>query len=761
MVQESLFLALLYIALLFFVAWWAERRSVKVERYQSIIYSLALAVYCSSWTFFGAVGTAAESNWSYLPIYLGPCLMFVAGWPLIRRLVRMGARQQTTSIADFIGSRYGKSQALAATVTVVAVLGTVPYIALQLKGVSMAWKSIAKDFTEGMANESIIPWDASLTTAMIMALFAILFGTRELDGRERHRGMMTAIALESLVKLFAFAAVALLSVHYLFSNIDELSISLEQARQEWLYNPITMDFTAQLLLAMLAVICLPRQFHVAVVEYQSTKDEKMARWGFPIYLALFSVMVIPITVAGKMLFPSNLVNPDDFVLIVPMQLGQPDLVVFAFLGGVSAATGMVIVATITLATMLSNEIVLPLWLRRQSQAALSMTQLGNKLRIIRRICIVFLLMLSWAFYRLIEANQGLAEIGLISFAAAAQLAPALIGGLYWKSGHRNGVFIGLALGFSVWFFCLLLPVFLPAQHDLLQKGAWGIDWLRPHSLLGVEHLKPLSQAVFWSLFLNSLFYVLVSKLSYQGTLDHRQSMLFLGKIQQLAGTDDDLELTPIRIGQLKALMIPFLGKEREVSLWRRMERHYQQRLLPSDRAPRFVVHHVETVLAAIIGSNSAHQTIELLEHERKLEISDLATLVDSTSRQSQFNRELLQLTVESIPQGISVVDDKLRLVAWNQRYQELFDYPERLLYIGCPIAHLYRFNAERGFISSEGGIDAAINKRLALLSTGGGHRFERQLPNGKVLEVQGRPLPALSELASTAYGCELPNNLDQ
>jgi len=720
--------ALLYVALLFAVAWRAERHKQWLLRYRPLVYALTLAVYCSSWTFFGAVGQAANSTWSYLPIYLGPMLLFLLGGAFLRKLMLVSERQKVTSIADFIGSRYGKSQGLSALVTGLAIVGSLPYIALQLRAVAMAWDATGA----GPDSGGLIDLDTAFATALMMGLFAMLFGTRHLEGRERNRGVVAAIALESVVKLFAFGAVAALAAWLLADGNTPVS--------ELHLDPLVPDanFLTQTLLATAAIICLPRQFHMAVVEFQDSRDLKCARWLLPLYLGLFSLLILPIVLAAQPLLAVGLSDPDSLVLTLPMVAGNSPLTLLAFIGGFSAATGMVIVAAVTLAVMISNELVAPLWLTLSRFTPLSAASLGNHLRLIRRISILLLLLMGWGMHRAITGVAPLASIGLLSFAAAAQLAPALLGALYWRRAHRLGVLAGLVVGYGLWFYCLVLPAVFP-QQPLLAEGLFGLAWLRPEQLFGLTRLDPLSHGVFWSLLANILLFAVVSLLCRPQQRDRRQADAFvkLGELDRGA----DLEVTSIQVGQLKSLMQPFVGRKRLEQIWSGFEQRSQQRLLADDAVPRFAAAEAESTLAGIVGSATAHRVMNLLRANRPFQLEDIARLVDGTSQKLRFSQELLQTTVETVGQGISVVDAELRLVAWNQHYIALFDYPERLLYIGCPVEKLYRHNAERGLYGEKADMDAAIERRLALLRHGSAHRFERRLPNGTIVEVRGTPMP--------------------
>ncbi|MEE4661385.1 MAG: PAS-domain containing protein [Halieaceae bacterium] len=736
--SNLLSLALLYVCLLFAVAWLADQRAGAGIRsvappWRGWVYALSITVYCSSWTFYGAVGSATEQAWSHAPIYLGPILVFTLCWPVVRRLLAVGRRHRVTSIADYISARYGKRQSLAVIVTLVAAAAVLPYIALQFKALAQAWVSI------GGGEVTAVGGDTALLTALVLAVFTILFGARRLDGRERHRGLMQAIAVESLVKLLAFLAVAVLAVAYLADISPEQRPTLLPALDIELLT--SADFLAQTLISALAVLCLPRQFHAMVVEGQDGADVSRARWLFPLYLLVFMVLVAPVSQAGAHLFASGGENPDTYVQLLPIALDAGWIAMAAFIGGISAATGMVIVATVALAIMVTNEIAAPLLMRASAGSPGAVLKFGDSLRRVRQLTIAGIMFAAWLVARWIMEIPWLTQIGFICFLAAAQLAPALLAGLYWRRAHGRAVLIGLTLGIVTWFYTAVLPAVLPPGSPALATGLLGIDWLRPAFLPGASGEAPLAFAVVSSLGMNLLAVVLFSLLLKPSAADTRQARLFIETEGERA-SDEDFSLSLIRVNQLQALLPPFVDEAELRTMWRAFEDRYQQRLLPADRAPQFVVERVEAVLAAVIGATSAQKAMEQLEQAQQLAYTDLAGMVSDASKLSSFNRELLQTTVESLLQGVSVVDSELRLVAWNRRYEQLFEYPPRFLYVGCPIERVYRFNAQRGILGNSGATqDEEIDKRLAWLREGSPHRLERTLPNGKVIDIRGTPMP--------------------
>src|ERR1700742_1147208 len=486
-------IALAYIGFLFLVASYGDRRRELFGAPASrlVIYPLSLAIYCTSWTFFGSVGLASRTGYDFLTIYVGPIIMIGLASPLIAHIVRLAKTQNITSIADFIASRYGKHQAVAATVALIAIVGSIPYIALQLKAVAASLGAILThlDITTGSAQPVL--GDIALFVALAMAAFAVLFGTRHIDATEHQDGLILAIAAESLVKLVAFVTVGVFVTFFMFDGpVALFTKAMETARTAAVLTrePVWSTLIVMTLLSTVAIVMLPRQFHVTVVENRSESEIRRAAWLFPIYLVLINLFVIPIAMAGLLTFPRGAVDSDMFVLALPLKAGSELLALTAFVGGLSAATAMVIVETVALAIMASNDIVVPFVLQRREAILSGRADVGAILLTVRRFSIFLILFLAYLYYRLAGDAQ-LAAIGLLSFAAIAQLAPAFFGGLIWRNGTARGALAGMIVGILVWAYTLLLPSFVDADlvsKDILELGPLGIAWLRPQHLLGLE-----------------------------------------------------------------------------------------------------------------------------------------------------------------------------------------------------------------------------------------------------------------------------------
>jgi PAS domain S-box-containing protein len=733
-----------YVALLFGIAYFGDRKArlAGAPTRKPWIYSLALGVYCTSWTYYGAVGRAANSGWDFLPIYLGPVLVFTIWASLLERIVRISKRHNITSIADFIGARYGRRQPIAMFITAVAVVGVLPYIALQLKAVAVGFEVLSAT-PNSLASPN---FGNAMLIALMLAAFAILFGTREVLSTENHHGMVLAIAFESIVKLVAFVAVGAYAVYVLrdgFLDAYAGAMALPQVGDTLDDPKWRSGFIAQTILASAAIICLPRQFHVAVVESAAMADVRMARWLFPAYLALISLFVIPIAAVGLQVFAGSSVAVDTFVLALPLANGNNWLALATYLGGFSAATGMVIVETIALSTMVSNEIVMPILLRFGRLRHDRGQDATGLIKLVRRITIVGIVALAYLYYRLFAGSGTLAQIGLLSFTAVAQFAPAVIGGVYWKRARYQGVIAGVGAGVLVWFYTLLLPEIISSDgpSSILRDGLFGISWLRPYALFGLEGFDAITHGTFWSLTLNTLAYVGVSLAGVTRLHERLEAARFLGDAAATQVPPPTVPVSSAMVGDLVELLERFVGRDRTRSM---CEQHAARlgrpELAAHERADPEFVRATEYQLAGALGASSARLVMASMLRGRDMHLEDVARLLDETSHVIQFNRELLRAVLEHLSQGVSVVDSELRLVAWNKRYLELFDYPKGMVMVGRPIEDLLRFNVQRGLLRDKDA-EAAMRRRLERMREGSPYTHERELPDGTVLEIQGNPMP--------------------
>ena len=736
--------SLLYIAVLFGIAWRGDRRAREhgASQRRPVIYSLALAIYCTSWSFYGAVGQAATGGWSFASIYVGPILTFLLFWPVLAKMIRVAKHQNVTSIADFIASRYGKTQSLAAFASLVALIGALPYIALQLKAVSTSFSVLTAD---GDPTHTPLFADTAFYVAVVMAAFAILFGTRHTDATEHHEGMIHAVAFESLVKLLAFLVLGAYVTWGMFGGLGELlahaDVQLELQRQLAQQN-FGQSFWAQTLLAMLAVLCLPRQFHVAVVENTHRDDAAKARWLFPLYLLVFAFFILPLAAAGLTLFADSDIEPDTYVLALPMAAESTWLTLLTFIGGFSAATGMVIVAAVAVSIMISNEIVIPA-LFRLRWFDTKARDYGRLVLRARRMTIAAVLAMAYGFYHLIGEFTSLASIGMLSFAAAAQFAPALIGGLYWKRGNRLGVIVGMNAGFLIWAYSLLMPAMIGAgvlPAHWLDGGPLGIAWLSPTSLFGLNVGDSFTHGVMLSLGVNLFCYIFVSQITSQRVVERIQASLFVDSVETRQTSVNRPWTGATTVGDLKVLCERFLGAQQVSRAFDDYARRSGKPLEDGTRASIDVIQFTERFLASVLGASSARIVVNSALQGRGIGISDVISIVDEASQVLEFNRALLQATIENINQGISVVDQNLRLVVWNQRYLELFRFPDHLIRVGAPIDKIFRYNAHNGEYGP-GDPEEHVQLLLDNIRDGQPHRYVRYRQDGSVLEVQGNPMP--------------------
>ncbi len=744
-------ISLVYIGLLFGIAYVGDRRGQGQKRAgpRPVVYALSLAVYCTSWTFYGNVGSAATVGWSFLPIYLGPIIALLLFSPVLRKMLLISKQQNTTSIADFIAARYGKAQGLAALVSVIALLVVLPYIALQLKALTMSFYTLSHG-AQGVAGRQPpdAPWaDTGLYVALVMAMFVILFGTRHVNPRESHQGIILAIAFESVIKLFAFLAVGVFVVWGMFDGLGDLFAQAAEVPhfvEIYSQSPLDARFMTTSLLAIAAMLCLPRQFHVGVVENTDTRDLQTARWLFPLYLAVFSLFVLPIAAAGLVAFGPGTVIPDRFVLALPLSADASTIALIAYIGGLSAGTSMVIMATVALATMLCNDIVVPVLLRIPRLQLLGRSDLSAWLLRIRRALILLILLLAYACYRLIGNSEALASIGLLSFAGVILFLPPLLGGLYVRGIGRRGVVAGLACGVAVWFYTLVLPSLVGVgwlDASWLANGPGGLAWLRPQALFGFGFGDSLTHGVFWILLVDIAVMAAVSINTPQSLVERAQATAFVDLGVHQGGVGQRAPHPPaVRVAELEVVLQRFLGTQAarqaldDYTSRRNTELHgYQIADAP-------LLQFAERRLAGVVGSASARVMLASGLRQKDLALGDMVQLLDQTADAVQFNRSILQAALENIDHGISVIDQDLRLVAWNSRYLDLFEYPSGLVRAGRPVAELIRYNAARGECGP-GTIEEHVRKRVAYMREGRSHTFERHRQNGTVLQMHGNPMP--------------------
>jgi Na+/proline symporter/nitrogen-specific signal transduction histidine kinase len=663
-----------YLLLLFAVASFGDWRAANGR---SIIanpwtYALSLAVYCTAWTYFGSVGRAASGGIWFLPIYLGPTLAMVLGWLVLRKMIRIAKTYRITSIADFIGSRYGKSPLLAGLVTLIAVVGIVPYIALQLKAISAGYGLLTAKTLNDLPAQSHWAQDSTFYVALALAGFTMVFGARHLDSAERHEGMVAAIAFESVIKLVAFLAVGLFVVFGLFNGLTDLFAQAravpELAKLLRLEQGGSFAWTqwfAMTLLSMFSVIFLPRQFQVMVVENVSENHLRRAVWVFPLYLLAINLFVLPIALGGLLYFGPGQMNADNFVLSLPLAAGQPALALFAFIGGLSAATGMVIVETIAVSTMVCNELVMPLLLRTSLFKSGAGHDLTRVLLLIRRAAILLVLVLGYMYFHLAGEAYALVSIGLISFAAVAQFAPAVLGGLFWKGATRLGALVGLLAGFLMWTYTLMLPSLAKSgwlPDAFLTQGLGGLSWLRPEQLFGLPGLDGLTHSLFWSLLVNVGAYVGLALWRAPSGQEASQALLFVDVFERTSAASPVFWRGRATVPDLLRLCERFMGVDKAQALFFAYARQLGLAALKDIPADARLVQYAETQLAGAVGSASARVLVASSVEEEALTPDDVLRILDETSQLRAHSIELEEksASLERATASLRAANDQLK-----------------------------------------------------------------------------------------------------
>ncbi len=700
-------IALVYLVGLFWLARWGDRQSAWARKLTEhpATYALALAIYCTAWTFFGAVGEAARNQWDYLPILFGPVLLYLLGYRFVYKMALVSKKQNITTIADFIASRYGKRHSVALLVTLIALLATIPYIALQLKAIGSAFLLISGDEqAQGVV----------FLASLFIGIFAIYFGTKHADVTEYRRGLILAIAFESLIKLLALIAVCVVAI-LLWQQQDKPTFSA--ADTAFTFDSFfTLSFWTQTLIAAAAVVCLPRQFHVAIVDNLKLSHLTTARWMFPGYLLLLALVIPVIAEFGSRVLTGTGIEPDNYVLSLAILSDSLIIKVLVFVGGLSAATAMIIVATLTLSTMITNDVILPRLIASKRYRNVNFTP---TILAIRRLVIGLLLILAYYYHQQMAGSKSLASIGWVAFSLVIQLLPAIVGGLYWKKGHAQGVYAGLVAAFVTWLLWLLLPLFNNTDIDL------NNDYIINGAIL--------------SLIANTLVFTFFSAIANPRLIDRVQAQAFVVPHD----TEVDRQAIPqhnVTVADIITLMTMFLGEERGYRLLQDYQKGRGKTLSNQATPDEDFLLYCERALGGVIGASSAKALIDSATAGKKLDFEEVVNFFDETTAALKFNMSALFTSLENLDQGISVIDKNLNLVAWNKRYLDLFHYPQGMVSVGLPIENLVRYNAQRGECGV-GDVDTLVAKRMEHLRKGSPHRFLRQRSDGKVIEMVGNPLP--------------------
>lgn len=731
--------AILYVLLLFAVASFGDRHGQRGgnNRPRPYVYAFSLAIYCTSWTFFGSVGLAAERGLEFLGIYIGPVLVFTFGYRFLRRIIKLAKSERITSVADMLAARYGKSFGVASLATCIAALAAVPYIAIQLKAISGSFALFTRHLGGTMMAGEFVIADFSFLVAVALGIFAILFGTRHADATEHQNGLILAVAVESVIKLTAFLAAGIAVTFFLFGAPSEAFSSLGSSTSAIAaldhHTPVS-TWLVLICLSGFAIVLLPRQFHVMIVENRDERELRTAAWLFPAYLVAINLFVLPIALAGLIHLPPN--TPADlFVLALPLSAGATWLSLLIFIGGLSAATAMVIVASVALSIMISNDLVLPLMLRRYAGKERGLDEdLPATILNVRRAAILFIMIAAYAYYREAANNYRLASIGLISFAAIAQFAPAFIGGLIWRNANARGAMLGMGAGILLWFFTLLFPTLAGADNNVVQNGLFGLAALRPQHLLGVE-TDALTHGVIWSISVNLVMFMLGSLSRVATPLERIQAAVFVPR-----------DLVPMpnlrRLGMavtaddLKATIARYLGVERTDRSFLTFERREGRTIVRSAPADLATIRFAEQLLASAVGSSSARLILSLLFQRNDQSSRNAYRLLDDASEALQQNRDLLQIALDQMEQGITVFDREFRLTCWNRQFRTLFDLPDEFGQVGTSLASVL------GHLKQRGDITAEINNSTIQRLTQFGVPWQVDLAvSRRIVEIRSNQMP--------------------
>lgn len=727
-------LSLFYIGILFVVAILGNRGHY--QHWQPYIYSLTLAIFCTTWAFYGVIPQAIENGWLLAPTYFGAIILVTLGWRVMDRIIWVAKRENSTTISDFIAGRFGHSRGIAVLVSLLCLMGIIPYIALQLKAVSGSFQLMTQTTSVQLS------WytDPTLVVALVMAVFSILFGTRSIDSSESHQGMMLAIAFESIVKLLAFCAVGIFAVYYLYDGFTDIFV---KALSEPKISQVFTDYSnpsvylTHALIGGIAIFALPRQFHVAVVEYRSKRDLKTARWLFPLYLIVINLFVLPLGLVALM--QADMLKSFDFITLeLPMLHDQHGIALLAYIGGLSAGTSMVIIASITLATMVSNEIILPIILRLK---AATTDEIKESIIFIRRIAILIILLLAFFYYRMLSQYHSLSELGLLSFVAVAQFAPAMLIGLIWHGANRLGAYVGISLGFVVWGFCLFLPVLANAgwiDNDFM-TGLWGIPFLKPYELFGFQNLDPIVHGTFWSLLLNTLG-IIIGSLYYRPHFsDMEQAQRYVYSVEKNQVSQENNAKTLIHVEDLRALLYRFISREKVNNLLQDFLNPINGRLIGNKVVPEPVLKASDRLLSSVMGRRASLLLLGNLQEQQRQEYSSINTIMDEVSEVVTFNRDLLNSVLHSLDSGITVVDENLNLIAWNQHFSTLYQFPAGFLYVGLSAETVVNYIANHGGYGN-GNIPDLIDARMKEVRNRDELNYVRKTQDGRYIELSARPI---------------------
>lgn len=676
--MSSLFLLvvlLVYLGLLFVAAQWAEKKSTSRWTSNPYIYSLSLAVYCSAWTYYGSIGVAADSGLYYLPIYLGPVIIFPAWVVILKKIIRISRVNKISSIADFISLRYGNSRFLGALVTVISVLAILPYIGLQLKAIAETFHVV----TETTVSEEVL-FDSATYVAIVLAGFSSFYGTRYVDASEKRKGIVTVVALESVVKLVFFVILGVYVSFFVFNGFQDIYDKASKLEHFAAKNTVDgleggMNWLMLCLMSMFVIFLLPRQFHMGVVENNRETHVRTAIWLFPLYLLIFNLFVFPIAWGGNALFDGQDLNSDMYSLLIPMAFKNHIVTLVVFLGGFSAAISMIVVASITLSTMLSNNLLIPYGflgsLQRDNPERNTM-----KIVNIRRTAIFSLIVIAYIYYRYFILDFTLVSVGMISFVLIAQMAPAFFGALFWKRGSRRGAIAAMIAGILVCVYTLLLPFFLgslSADHPFISDGPFGISLLKPLQLFGLDYLEPIPHAFFWSMLVNTITYMLVS-VSFKADYRERNYAEMYVDINKYITNHENAFVWKgtAYVRDIEKVLKRFLGEERTRRALRIFFLKYNISA-NNTMADARLIKFAENLLTGHIGTASARILIQSVTKEDKISLPEVLQILEESKENLMINKKLRETSRQLEAMSAQLREANASLIRKDKQKDEFLD----------------------------------------------------------------------------------------
>lgn len=657
------FILLIYLSVLFFIAHWAEKKKNVKWTNNAYVYSFSLAVYCTTWTYYGSIGVAANSGLNYLPIYIGPIIIIPAWIIILRKIIRISRINNISSIADFISLRYGNSRFLGALVTIICLSAIIPYISLQLKAISETFHLV----TNTSENSNFLS-DTTTYVAIALALFSSYYGTRYVDASEKRKGVITAVAFESILKLLFFLIIGIYVTFFVFDGVEDIFIKSSKLDNFWKKNTIggveqAINWFLLCLVSLFAIFLLPRQFHTSVVENNREKHIKTAIWLLPLYLLIFNLFVFPIAWGGNVLFEGENVNADTYSLLIPQFFNNTFITLLVFLGGFSAAISMIVISSISLSTMLSNNLLIPYtFLGKLTQ----IEQAANNKKIvnIRKYSIFTLIIVAFFIYKYFALDYNLVSIGLVSFVIISQLAPSFFGALFWRRGSKLGSTTGIIVGFLICIYTLLIPYAIglsTPNNTFINEGLFGLNFLKPFSLFGLDYLSPIAHAFFWSMLFNTLTYFAVS-VSFKGNYRERNYAEMYIDVDKYINNHENAFVwkgTAYK-SDIEKILVKFLGVDRTIRALNIFNVKYNvdsNQELADARLVKFA----ENLLTGHIGTASAKILISSVVKEEKITLPEVLKILEESKENIIINKKLTETSTElkKITSELQSVNKKL------------------------------------------------------------------------------------------------------